>query len=647
MAMRRTFYHPVDRSVWHAFDEWKRAARESPMLGNGRTEEEWRLKARRYHALLESAFQNFRVPLENSPDWDVAIWPTVSQIQNAGLYYLLTRDPRALPPAVEGLAALESCRRPYWTYSSCLGVLDMDLRTAHGIYALALMRATMGGALPKKVRERLKKQAVDRILLPALEVQHRKAYPWTKSRANWRIVLPSSFAIAAMAFAEECPVYRELVAFGINGVLAALGMGDAEGGWNEGPAYWDYGMTYAVRFAWCLKHFTNGAVNLFRHPFLARTGDFYLSMHVRPGKIWNWSDGKKQTASSLALTGLARACQNPVWQWLALSRGVKSLEQLWLLDPWLKQERPPAGQSVRRLFPGLGVVVWRGGFGPRDYYIGIKAGDIPHLNHHCHMDFGHFVLHVQGRELLAEPNHWPYPYEGGKKGGDRKAKPGFYDPSNRRWLRWDFDNVAAIGHNMVTLEGGYPHPSPGAHARVRIHKEGAGFCWALVDATPVYRPLAWRVRRFFVLLEPDVLLLVDEIRSSRPIRARVNFHPAGTIEWGPDWFRVRNGRAELRTCLLFPAAKDHLILGQEERLTTYQPPEGLLQRRLRSLYVENLYRKRRILFVTAFHFGLSRELSAQIGLEGRPATEDCFRVQVQRQERTVPVTFDLKKGQIV
>ena len=47
------------------------------------------------------------------------------------------------------------------------------------------------------------------------------------------------------------------------------------------------------------------------------------------------------------------------------------------------------------------MLVWREGFDPRDAYVGIKAGDIPHFNHHCHMDFGNLVVHAEGRELLA------------------------------------------------------------------------------------------------------------------------------------------------------------------------------------------------------------------------------------------------------
>jgi hypothetical protein len=221
------------------------------------------------------------------------------------------------------------------------------------------------------------------------------------------------------------------------------------------------------------------------------------------------------------------------------------------------------------------------------------------------------------------------------------AQPGYYDIANKRWMRWDFDYVAALGHNLVTLEGLYPQPFIGAKARILSTRNGPRYETAVIDSSSVYKPLARRVRRYVVYLRPDVILLVDEVRSVKPVRARIQFHPGGKVEWGGDAFTFTNGPAALQGVSLYPAKQDHLIMGLDERKTTYLPPGGLLEKRLRSLSIENLCRKPRLVFITALQFGAKGFTPAAYSLSGDPATQECFTVTVKRGRRTASARFDL------
>lgn len=646
MSINRKQFSAGELKFFKAFDRWQLRGAAPDVVRAAMAPGEIDIKLKEHRPLVDKAFELAKAKIDYRQDWDKTGWLTAAKIQNASLYYLFTGDRRAIPLAIEGLEALERCKRPYWTFSSCIGVLDMDLVTATCVQSLAIMKCCMGGALDAGVRKRLKRQIVDRILRPGLEAERHKTYLWMESKANWRIILPGCFAMAAMACADECPEYRELIEYGIEGVLLALGTGDSAGGWNEGPGYWDYGLGFAVAFARSLKAFTGGAVDLFEHPFLRKTGDFRLFMQTKKDEIWNWSDADKKSGPSVTLIGLARANQNPAYQWLALEQGLATIQHLYQVDPWLKPEAPPAGKPVSRLFPGLGVLVWRGGFGWRDSFIGVKAGDIPDYNHHCQMDFGSVVIHSGGRELLAETHKWVYPYEGKKDPKVKGAKPGFYDIENRRWMRWDFDYVAALGHNTVTLEGLYPQPVLKAEARLFGCESGPRHEVAIIDSTAVYRPLAKRVRRYVVFLRPDAVLLVDEIVAGQPVRARVQFHPAAGVEWGGDRFTFTNGPAVLRGASLYPAAADHLIMGLDERKTTYLPPAGLTEKSVRYLYVENLYRKKKLVFVTALQFGKKGFAPAVFTVEGAPARDEAFTVTVKRGRRTVRATYNLAKAAV-
>lgn len=654
MSVNRRQFGRSDLGFFHAFDRWlaqdaprhrRRAASvagqsQLNVFAAAQSPEEVRFKRAHHRAVISGALKSAQSPIDLGKDWDVIHWAVFSKMQSAALYHLYTGDKRAIGPAVEALGILERCDRKYWSFSSCIGVLDMDLRTAEVALSLAMMKACMGDALDAGVRKRLAKLIIERCLRPGLKAERNKTYPWMNSRANWRIILCGCFAIGGMAFADEFPEYPELIEYGLEAMLTCFATGDSAGGWNEGPGYWDYGLGYAVRFATALRIFTGGKVDLYRHPFLKKTGDFRLYMHTQPDQLWNWSDVQKKTGPSTTLIGLARAYRNPAYQWMALAQGIGTIGQVYAYDPFLKPEPPPR-QVTRKFFPGLGVLTWRSGFGPRDTYVGVKAGTIPHFNHHCHMDFGNVVVHAAGRELLAELDHWSYPYEGRKDPKDKGNKPGYYDRENKRWMRWDFDSVSAHGHNVVALEGALPRAAIGAEATFLKRDTGKGYEVAVVDSTAVYRPLATRVRRYVVLLWPDVLLLVDEIRARQPVQARVQYHPADAVSVGSDTFTFTNGPACLRGTSLCPRKEDQMVIGLDDRKTNYRPPSGLVERRNRYVYIENLCRKPRLVFVSALQFGTKKMEPAGFALEGDPASGGAFTVGVTRGRHRARVRFDL------
>ncbi len=642
MTINRRQFGKWDRDFFKSFDRWELKGTAPNIFTGLQSPDEIRFKLAHHRDIIDGALIAAQGKIDLSKDWDVIHWNVFGKMQNAALYYLYTGDKRAVAPAVEALTILENCDRKFWSFSSCIGVLDMDLRTAEVALSLSMMKCCMGEALEADVQKRLSRLMVSRCLKPGLAAERNKTYPWMKSRANWRIILCGCLAIGGMAFSDDFPEYRELIEYALEAMLTCLATGDSAGGWNEGPGYWDYGLGYAVKFGFALRAFTDGKVDLYKHPFLKKTGDFRLFMHTQIDQVWNWSDVQKKAPPSGTLIGLARAYQNTAYQWMGMAQGLNSIAQLFAWDPFVKQVPPPQ-EIARKFFPGLGVLTWRSGFGPRDTYIGVKGGDIPHFNHHCHMDFGNVVVHAAGRELLAELVHWDYPYEGRKDPKDKRNKPGYYDAENQRWMRWDFDVVSATGHNVVTLEGMYPQPAIGIKAKFLKLESGAGYELAVVDSTAAYRPLATRMRRYVVLLWPDVLVLVDEIRARKPVHARVQYHPAAGATVGSDTFTFTNGPASLIGTSVFPKAADQIVIGLEERKTNYLPPAGLTEKLNRTVYIENLCRKPRLVFVSVLQFGRKGFEPATYSLTGAPATDDAFTVSVKRGRKTVEVKIDLGK----
>lgn len=639
MPADRQQFRKADQRFFTRLDQWQ----PDPsgfvnLFRDALTEGEAGRKAARYPEIIAKAAESAKVKVESGLDDDALRTRATGKMTSAALYYLFTGDRKALKWAGEALDALDAVKRPHFCYITLVGRVDIDLQTASVTRALAAMRACFGDALDADTTRRLDRIAVTRCLRPALEALRTRKYWWTECRHNWRSVMAGSFAMGGMAFADVFKDWRDLVEYGLEGVLVVLEDGDRAGGWSEGPGYWEYGIGHCAEFASSLKRFTGGGVDLFQHPYLKRTGDFRIWMTPSPGRFWNWSDSGKTTRSSLTLGILAREYGNRVYQAAAREGGVGSTGHLFYLDLDTKgaAPTPEAGFGLTRVFPDIGVAVMRTGFGRNDAFVGVKAGLIGPGVTHEHADLGSVVIHAAGQELLAELDSWPYAQHTGKAGG-------FFDKGGRRW---DYDGNGVIGHNQVMLEGRYPPYTVPTKAGLKHTDLGDGCELVTVDATAMHRPMAARVRRYTVFLRPDLVLLVDEIRAKERIRARCMFHYLDRADLGTDSFTISSGNARLKGVSLHPAADHNVIVGRDERRTTYHTERGQQQRTNAYLYTENLHRSTDLVFVTGLQFGRKPLPEVRWTLEGDPQGEKPFGVKVQGRAGGRRLRFDLASGTV-
>jgi len=442
------------------------------------------------------------------------------------------------------------------------------------------------------------------------------------------------FTIGARACSDAFEGWAETIDYGLDGILTILELGDSAGGWNEGPGYWEYGIVHCAEPAFFLKSFTSGSVDLFKHPFLRKTGDFRLHMMTRPGRVWNWSDGHKTAAPSVCMTILARARGNQVWQHLALQQGVKNVYQAYFLDPGLVARKPDDKPSSK-LFPDLGIAVMRTGFKPGDAFVGLKAGSVGIGIGHCHLDLGSIVVFAGGQELLAETERWAY-----AQAKNSRRAGGFFEEDRR----WNFDGNAGISHNLLVIGNDYPRWGPKTRSKILIADFGTEHDQLLVDSSPLYHPVASRVRRYLVYLRPDSIIVVDELRAKTPLKARVLYHFLKRATLGHDSFTITNAGAELVGQVLCPSREHNIVLGQEERRSTYNTEKGLAEVDNKFVYVENLHRDKRLVFVSVLSFGKKPLILPEVSLVGDPDLDDCFAVDVRSDHGRVRTRYNLEKG---
>lgn len=469
---------------------------------------------------------------------------------------------------------------------------------------------------------------MQRGLLEGLAGQRERTFIWTRRIMNWRTVMCGSLAFAGNTFMPGSDEAHELNEYAIEGALALIATGDRAGAWNEGPSYWEYGIGHLAQFALFLRTLTDGDVDLFKHSYLKRTGDFRLAFTVKPGQVWNWSDCEKHMHSSALLLLLARIYRRGDYQDLVLTEGMTHLGQVYYIDPSIERKPPPEAPTTS-YFPDVGMVAMRSAGNYTGSYVGVKAGIVGKGIGHQHMDVGSLVVFSEGEELLAELNEWPYAEGEGKAGG-------FFD---RNGPRWDYDYCGSIGHNVATVSGHYRKWSYHGKATVTATSFSEEMSAVIMDTSRVYARPITRALRAVVTLFPDITVVIDDVTAKERVRMQTLYHYLGSVETTEETFTIREGEAALHAVSLSPSMDENIILGHDVRHIHYHGNDGPVSRENRFVYIQNLHRSERLTFVCGLQYGKTPLPDAKWHYE--PAGEGAGRVTVERDGLKQSFAFDL------
>ncbi len=365
----------------------------------------------------------------------------------------------------------------------------------------------------------------------------------TRYTTNGMGVLNGPLALAALAF-EEVRDTRETLAAAVLQLRRSLAAFCPEGGYPEGPLYWNY----------YLRHVLIGLVPLMRVkgldvlriPFICGTGDYILH-HILPGfrECANTSDGYATTHLWPAIPFLAAYCRRNDWQWLAreLLRvpwgdDGESLEYslfyLLFYDPDLPAIAPSPNDTIG-LFSGIQHLALRSDWGPEAIHALWLNG--PANTHHNHQHLNSLTISAFGRRLLIEPGKYDYRHSRDPRrlavchntllaGGDEQAWT--LDP--REWCRrlragqWGtvyglFERLRRVAGTVVAT-GRVFNAYPGRVAQFD-------------------RTLAFLDRRAFFLHDA----VVGETEALPDLAW--HFHSGGTLERSPAGAVLGNGPARL------------------------------------------------------------------------------------------------------
>ncbi len=427
-----------------------------------------------------------------------------------GFLYQVENDPRYLE---RGFRELESAASfPDWNPRHFLDTAEMTAAFAVGLdwfcHGLSKARRNLlvGAIVEKGLRQGL------------LCYEGKKRFGWwVKAHHNWNQVCNGGMILGSLAVLDERKDMAErIIKYAVKSLPRALSKFGPDGGWQEGPGYWSYAMSYTASLLCGLEKTLGDDFGLSRTKGLSEAGYFPIYITGPSGKTFNFADAKSGRISNPAFFFLSRRYKNKVFAWYETAFAKpRVLDILWFQEGG---EGPVmAGIPLNRIFKGINVCAMRSSWGGDATFLAFKGGS--NRANHGHLDLGTFVMDF-GKERFAID-----------LGPDNYNLPGYWD-RGRNGRRWTYYRMRAEGHNTLVIDpSSGPDQDPFADCRIVKHDLSPKNPFAVLDLSPAYKGRAKKVTRRFQL-EKDKISITDSISPARKSKIYWFMHTDSRISLG-------------------------------------------------------------------------------------------------------------------
>ncbi len=347
--------------------------------------------------------------------------------------------------------------------------------------------------------------------------------------------LPGFLGECALAFAGEWPEARPWLEYATLLFFTSYpAWGGDEGGWQEGPHYWNAYMSFALHYIVALRNATG--VNLARKPFFAQT-PFYALYTAPPYRQFSpFGDTSERTSFGSVMYAFSSLLRNPHLRWYAEHEHTAFGSDLLSLATWNPglTARTPIELPPARLFSdvGLASIHTALGDGEQDIHFLLRSSPYGSVSH-GHADQNAFALEAFGRGLAIATGYYPW----------------YGSPHHDRWTR----STRAVNSLLVDGEGQAAR-SWKAQGRITAFASTDGYDYVAGEAASAYAGKLKRFRRQVVHLRPGVFVLLDEVQAKEPARFQWLLHACHEMQVreGERRILVRNDPAAMEVILLEP-----------------------------------------------------------------------------------------------
>lgn len=463
----------------------------------------------------------------------------LKRVETLGVAWLLTRDDRYAERI--GVDLRQVCTFDSWNPAHFLDVAEMAM-------AVALAHDWCHAALSDADRRLARIALAEKALKPGLAEFRRRAF-WTRATHNWALVCAGGLIAAAISIAEHEP---ELAASILESAIAtarpAFASYGPDGGWDEGPSYWDYATQYAVFLVAALESGFGDDFGLARTPGFAEAGRFRLHMEGPSGKLFNFADGGESVRPTPALMWLARRFDRPLDAWIAGRADRPSGTGVLWFHP-RRQTPESLGEPRLARFRRVEAASLLSAWSARDaWFVAMKAGD--NAANHAHLDIGNFVFEAGGERFAID------------LGGDDYSLPGYFSADRR----FGYYRLGTAGQNTLLVDGA--NQPARAAATIVSTRDDDRFAHIVADLTPAY-PLARRALRGVAMIERRALVLADDVDLPTGHRLRWQMHSRAAIRIDGARAELRQGAAILHARILEPSGAVFTV-----EAATQAPPQN-------------------------------------------------------------------------
>lgn len=482
----------------------------------------------------------------------------LNRVYTLAAAYRLTGDTRFAERCRRELLAAASL--PDWHPSHFLDTAEM-------CHAVGIGYDWLYHYLSPEDRQTIRRAIVEKGLVPGDDEKASHNW-WYRVRHNWNQVCHGGLAVGALAIAdEEEELASRVIARAWDCVPLAMAEYAPDGGWAEGPGYWNYATTYNVYFLAALETALGRDGGLSSRPGFRDAGNFRIHSVGPTGLTFNYADAGSRAGSATCMLWLARRFRRPIYAWHAHQYpGSGPLDLFWY------QPAPKGPKAVRypldAFFRGVDVVFMRSAWeDPRALFVGFKGGD--NRANHSHLDLGTFVLDALGKRWAVD------------LGADDYNLPGYFGGQ-----RWTYYRLRTEGHNTITFNG--ENQDPSAKAPIIAYKSTRSRTFAVADLTAAYKDHVSRAWRGIAMLNRRRVLIQDEVDLTAPAELAWTMHTPAAVEASGREAKLTIDGSELTCRILEPADARFEVLPADPPPPQAQQPD--VKRLVVRLRVQNTAR---------------------------------------------------------
>jgi hypothetical protein len=439
----------------------------------------------------------------------------------AGMYRL-TGDTRYSDRAVQEM--ISAAGFPNWNPQHFLDTAE--LTTALGIGYDWLYQV-----LTPTQRHIIRQSVQTKGISPFLDQLHAKKVHYTN---NWGQVCYGGETVGALAIAEQddktsMMQAEEIVSYARPGFASLMHVFAPDGGFDEGPVYWNYATIYSSLYLASLKSALGTDFGQGDAPGFSKTGAYRMQSLGPTLQLANFGDAEPSAFPAPQMFWFARQFNRPDY---ALYEKIVDQKLQGTVNRYAKLESLrftilglywyalgfhssqtvglPLSQSFSAVGQGFMRLSWSD---PGTWYVAFKGGDA--FSSHRHLDLGSFVFDALSKRWGIDP------------GLDDYNLPDYFGAH-----RWDYYRTRTESHNTLTV--GSQNEDVDGKASVSAIQERNNKTFSIISLQNAYKTQLRHWERGIAMLPGNGLLVQDEVSPAFPTDVIWHFHTYATIIMSSD-----------------------------------------------------------------------------------------------------------------